>query len=438
MFRRFAAAFVSVSIVICLCVNANFINVGAEEDEATVYGELWTKIYSALCDHDAKIEFESGEVSRDTFFSCVSDIVCSSPFLFYFDGKIDYTTDKNGYILSAVPHYSMGKEEAEGAIEFCRSEIERIVFMCEEDMSEYEKVLFFHDHLCKNYEYDLTLKSNNMYSFLMQGKGNCMAYTQTYIALLRMLDIEVGYAASNEMEHIWNVVQLDGRWYHVDLTWDDLPNKRFVHVSHLQFLFGDEMAISLGYSGWDTGRGIVCSADHESYKFISAIIGSIERYCGEYYYCDGAINKIDFNGLTSAKVEGSEGAACMSLCGGKLLYGRGGEIYSLEGDLVAKASGGICGFRERDGRIEYAIADFANGRSVYKNIELPFGFLGDADGDGKIGVGDLLTVGSYMSGEPFQGASLVKSAADINADGRIEYEDVALLRRLIVETEEGF
>ncbi len=30
----------------------------------------------------------------------------------------------------------------------------------------------------------------------------------------------INYKISNE-EHIWNLVYLNGKWYHLDLTWDD-------------------------------------------------------------------------------------------------------------------------------------------------------------------------------------------------------------------------
>jgi len=30
----------------------------------------------------------------------------------------------------------------------------------------------------------------------------------------------INYKISND-EHIWNLVYLDGNWYHLDLTWDD-------------------------------------------------------------------------------------------------------------------------------------------------------------------------------------------------------------------------
>ena len=30
----------------------------------------------------------------------------------------------------------------------------------------------------------------------------------------------INYKINNE-EHIWNLVYLDGKWYHLDLTWND-------------------------------------------------------------------------------------------------------------------------------------------------------------------------------------------------------------------------
>ena len=48
---------------------------------------------------------------------------------------------------------------------------------------------------------------------MIQGYGTCNGYAD---AMAIFLD----YKISND-EHIWNLVYLDGKWYHLDLTWDD-------------------------------------------------------------------------------------------------------------------------------------------------------------------------------------------------------------------------
>ena len=58
--------------------------------------------------------------------------------------------------------------------------------------------------------------------------------------------------------HQWNMVCIDGTWYHVDVTWDDPTPDQGTHgeVSREHFLRSDDSMRALGYYGW--------SAEHEA------------------------------------------------------------------------------------------------------------------------------------------------------------------------------
>ena len=95
-------------------------------------------------------------------------------------------------------------------------------------MSTKDKIKAIHDYIINNTEYDTkksdnikdtTYKSNTAYGVLIQGYGICSGYSDAMKLFLDKLNI-VNYKASND-QHIWNVVLLDGNWYHLDLTWDD-------------------------------------------------------------------------------------------------------------------------------------------------------------------------------------------------------------------------
>ncbi|MGN1342880.1 MAG: transglutaminase domain-containing protein [Bacilli bacterium] len=91
-----------------------------------------------------------------------------------------------------------------------------------------EKIRVIHDYIIDNTEYDKlkydnkndnTYKSNTAYGVLIQGYGTCNGYADTMAIFLNKLNV-INYKISND-EHIWNLVYLDGKWYHLDLTWDD-------------------------------------------------------------------------------------------------------------------------------------------------------------------------------------------------------------------------
>lgn len=91
-----------------------------------------------------------------------------------------------------------------------------------------EKIKIIHDYIIDSTEYDklkyenkedTTYKSNTAYGVLIEGYGTCNGYADAMAIFLDKLNI-INYKISND-EHIWNLVYLDGTWYHLDLTWDD-------------------------------------------------------------------------------------------------------------------------------------------------------------------------------------------------------------------------
>ena len=91
-----------------------------------------------------------------------------------------------------------------------------------------EKIKVIHDYIIDNTEYDKlknnnkyddTYKSQTAYGALVQGYATCNGYSDAMAIFLNKLNV-INYKISND-EHIWNLVYLDGKWYHLDLTWDD-------------------------------------------------------------------------------------------------------------------------------------------------------------------------------------------------------------------------
>lgn len=67
-----------------------------------------------------------------------------------------------------------------------------------------------------------------VYGALVEAKGVCEAYSRAYKYILDDLGIEnilvTGTAVNStgvSEEHMWNYVKVNGKWYAVDVTWDD-------------------------------------------------------------------------------------------------------------------------------------------------------------------------------------------------------------------------
>lgn len=91
-----------------------------------------------------------------------------------------------------------------------------------------DNIKLFHDYIINNTKYDslkstnindATYQSDNAYGPLFQGYAVCSGYTDLMALFLYKMNVpNIKVATEN---HIWNLVNIDNKWYHLDLTWDD-------------------------------------------------------------------------------------------------------------------------------------------------------------------------------------------------------------------------
>ena len=94
-------------------------------------------------------------------------------------------------------------------------------------MSNEDKIKEAHNYIINNSKYDSDRSDNNIvryksdtaYGTLLEGYSLCGGYTDAMELFLEDMGVK-SYKISSE-NHVWNAVNLDNAWYHLDLTWDD-------------------------------------------------------------------------------------------------------------------------------------------------------------------------------------------------------------------------
>ena len=122
------------------------------------------------------------------------------------------------------------------------------------------QVLAVHDWLVRHvaYDQDDSRASHTAYGLFANATAVCEGYSQAFMLAMERLGVPCVIVRSEDMEHQWNMVCIDGTWYHVDVTWDDPTPDQGTHgeVSQKHFLRSDDSMRELGYYGW--------SAEHEA------------------------------------------------------------------------------------------------------------------------------------------------------------------------------
>lgn len=114
------------------------------------------------------------------------------------------------------------------------------------EMSDYEKVKYFHDYLASSVSYDTEADfQHTIYGALVEKKAVCDGLSCAFQYLCQKVGIEavmVYGSSSDGVSHAWNIVRLGEEYYHVDITWD-MPEQQGGDPFYLNFLIDDSKAL---------------------------------------------------------------------------------------------------------------------------------------------------------------------------------------------------
>lgn len=252
----------------------------------------------------------SYEESWDEVLKICQDTINSKPDSFGLSGEVICYYYHGGDIIyvKLLQMYSGAEYKMQStALEIRIQEIIREIIS--EEMSDLEKVLALHDFLVRECDYDYenylnnTLSGNSYtaYGTLVNGVAVCSGYAEAYSTLLQRVGITSVILSSDEMNHAWNMVLLDGEWYHVDATWDDpvysydgIDYVMEGKVRHKYFLRSDQEMQRLEHYGWRlnyayAGETLPVAKKENSYEgYIFRDLGSAANYvAGKWYFVDG-------------------------------------------------------------------------------------------------------------------------------------------------------
>lgn len=189
---------------------------------------------------------ENGDVElKEQYQAAIEALVYENPDVFYLDvtkmyiniEKITKITGTkynvfidNGSEISYLADGFYSKEE----VEICESKITQVrnqIINQIEGKNTYEKIKLIHNYLIDTIKYESTLTQPHIYDIygaLINRSCVCEGYAKAFQYLMNEIGVEntivIGTATNSKNEtenHAWNYVKLDGKWYAVDVTWDD-------------------------------------------------------------------------------------------------------------------------------------------------------------------------------------------------------------------------
>ena len=196
-----------------------------------------------------------------------------------------------GETMWVSPHYL--NEETYSDVAYQAAVDEAYQACIQENMTSLEKVAAAHDWLVANCQYDPYVSNNlgktqenwvpyetsdgtvygedervyTSYGAFVERNIVCQGYSLAFKVLMDRAGVPCCYV--NNDGHAWNMVQLNGTWYHVDSTWDDPTYSNIDigdfagRVSRRYFLLSDE-EFGTNHAAWTTEYGYECGSTCEA------------------------------------------------------------------------------------------------------------------------------------------------------------------------------
>ncbi len=213
--------------------------------EASLYDIMKERALAAWENYETSFSVSdlniSTEVAQDLYF----DVMFTNSEYFYVQPRFQcnyYVA--TGYTANIAVTYSYDTAEIPAMREAFQTAVDQVFLGYDEDWSTVEKLLYFNDYLATEFHYnhDSTDETRrDAYNLLVEGSAVCQGYTNAMNVLCNRAGIPNGAVQSEDLAHIWNVVEVAGEWYHIDVTFADPTPNHLGRASHNFFLCSENL-----------------------------------------------------------------------------------------------------------------------------------------------------------------------------------------------------
>lgn len=348
---------------------------------STYDNSLEDYLYRQMLKRADRIDISAYNLSPSDVGSLVSGVLNEHPDLYFVNRMFQYGYGPS-YETVADLYMTYSTDYDDAAF---KRKAEAALACVTDGMSSDMKAIVLHDYLVINVEYDydnylsgsIPDDSFNAYGTLVNGTAVCNGYALAYKYLLNQVGIESYMVTSKSMNHAWNLVKLDGEYYHVDTTWDDPVRDMVGRVYHDNLFrsdtnFGEhkDWTVTSGSSAVNY-RATDSKYENAFWTDCDSPVVFDETDC--YYVSNTAISlkKTSFSNFNAAGTDvvsvGRWGNWVGAFSGlyrinGRLFYNDGNSIYSINPDGTDRKTEFT---PERTGSNLIYYSAYRNGKVVY-------------------------------------------------------------------------
>ncbi len=204
--------------------------------------KIYDQMLDAVMNHEEEVTLSTSDGRRlEDIFNCVK---ADYGGLFWVESFRYTQYQRNGQteVMSFAPNYIMTQKERASVQKKIDKQVKRYIKGLSK-ATDYEKVRAIYRRLIQKVDYNLKSENNqNIISVFIGKETVCQGYASAMQYLMDRLDIPcviiTGMAKGGP--HAWNLLQLDGEWYYVDVTWgnskyhdDEKNDVKYVEYDYL-------------------------------------------------------------------------------------------------------------------------------------------------------------------------------------------------------------
>ncbi|WP_172257289.1 transglutaminase domain-containing protein [Saccharibacillus deserti] len=206
--------------------------------------QLQERLFRALSAHKENVKLSySGSISelKKAIEPALDAAIARDPYIHY--TMKGYAYSLSGTSASSSAEIKLSYRETAEQSAYVKSQVAAALKKnVKPGMNDHMKVKAIHDWVVRTLKYDTTLSKFTAYEGLKTGSTVCQGYALLTYEMLKQAGFQThiveGYVKSEA--HAWNMVNLDGKWYQIDTTWDDPVPDRGDRVSTSYYLVTDQ------------------------------------------------------------------------------------------------------------------------------------------------------------------------------------------------------
>ncbi|MCR5469102.1 MAG: hypothetical protein K6F37_09085 [Lachnospiraceae bacterium] len=188
------------------------------DDDRTVYDEILTVINNH--EENVAIQTKSPEKLDDVFNRVMAD----HGEIFWVSGYsyTEYTVDNMVLGMLFTPVYTMSQAKRETIQSQIDSAVEGYLAAIPADADDYTKIKIIYTLLASNVDYDINSENNQTIESVFLNRSTvCQGFANAlqYLAHKSGVQAIVVNGTGKSEKHAWNMVNIEGSFYHVDVTW---------------------------------------------------------------------------------------------------------------------------------------------------------------------------------------------------------------------------